>query len=920
MAFFVHLQKGVPMWNAIFDYLIRWPLLVLFRLLLAYHYKVETNNKQALHGLRGGIVAFAHSALSDPVITTSQIWPSAKPRPVVYRGQYDQYPRLMKLVRAFPINSPKDGNGDWQRRAIALQLEAVREALAAGDNIMISPAGQIKTGLTEHLGMKSGVYDLVKSNPGAPLVLIRIRGLYGSVLSKYFTGTADLPSGKHMLQLIRQNWTMFLLPFNRTVVNLDFERIDAVPAEVMESVATFNRWLEAWYNAVPDQLIPGRDGLSFKTDFVYGAKPLTEDVVIDESAFARVTQFLQVEFKVDPATVTLEATLESLGVDSLGQATLPLAVADTFGVTVSDTVVLEYVRDVVLAAQGAFADTAEEAVSVVTPPVWQEASRPLPLWMPESKSLVHAYLLTRDRIGGTAVACGGTNALGVDEVRTYREKLARAMLIADHVRRMPGEYIGLLLPATVAADVVTLAIMLTGKVVVPLNWTAGAIALDQAIATADVQVIISSDVFLTQVQASFTEDTMRKIVTLEGLLAGSLSTKIGTVLRLVRGRLVARLSAGAIRVFYPYTMDAESTAVVLFTSGSESAPKGVPLSHQNVMACVQGALEAIDGKPNEVMLAFLPAFHSFGFSMEMMLCATTGVKVAYEPDPKRYRRLAAAAEKWQATLIPGTPDFIAGILDAAVDPVRQFATVRAVLTGAQKAPQVLKDRVAALGKDYFEGYGITETAPLVSVTRSGETSVGVGKPILGVQVVIVGIEPDADGVFHKRGMGEEGRIFVTGATVFGGYMGGVQNPFVDLDGIRYYNTGDLGFLDVTGNLTISGRLKRFIKVGGEMVSLPAVEDALVSRWPSGEHGPVLAVDGIESPDGGQGIICLYTANSVVTLAEVHAVLRAARIPGIAWPRYLKQVPEIPLLGTGKVNYRALPAPKSVAAEAETAAA
>ena len=898
--------------NTLIDYFIRWPLLWLFRLLLMYHYKVHTNNKEALRGFRGGLIAFGHSALSDPVITTSQIWPLTKARPVVYSGQYKLYPRLMALVRAFPINSPKDGNGDWQRRTIQKQLEAVRTALESGDNIMISPAGQIKVGIKEHLGTKSGVYDLVKTNPGAPLLLVRIRGLHGSVLSKYFTGTTDLPTGAHMLQLIKQNWATFLLPFNRTSVDLDFERIDNVPAEALESVLAFNAWLEAWYNAVPDQLIPGRDGASFKTDFVYGVKSETEEVAIDELVFTRVKSFLQTEFKIDSSAITLDADLESLGIDSLGQATLPLLVAETFGVTVSDTVELEHVRDVVLAAQGLFTDTAEETVSVAAPLSWQEPSRPLPQWLPNSQSLVHAYLLTRDRVGGTAVACGGTNALGVDEVRTYREKLARAMLIADHIKRMPGEYIGLMLPATVAADVVALAILLTGKVVVPFNWTAGATALDQAIFTSDVQVIISSEVFLTQVQASFTENTMGKIVTLETLLAGSISTKTGTALRLVRGRLLARLPAPAIRVLYDYTMDADDTAVVLFTSGSESAPKGVPLSHRNVMACVKGALAAIDGKPNEVMLAFLPAFHSFGFSMEMMLCATTGVKIAYEPDPKRYRRLAAAAEKWHATLIPGTPDFIAGILDVAHDPVQQFATVRAVLTGAQKAPQALKDQVAALGKDYFEGYGITETAPLVAVTRPGETPVGVGKPIDGVRVVIVGIEPDATGTYVRREEGQEGRIFVAGDTVFGGYMGGVQDPFVDLEGIRYYNTGDLGFVDAAGNLTISGRLKRFIKVAGEMVSLPAVEDVLVSHWPSGESGPMVAIDGVESADGGAGIICLYAADARITLAEAHAVLRAAGVVGRSWPRYLKLVSEIPLLGTGKVNYRALPPPRTVA--------
>ena len=335
-------------------------------------------------------------------------------------------------------------------------------------------------------------------------------------------------------------------------------------------------------------------------------------------------------------------------------------------------------------------------------------------------------------------------------------------------------------------------------------------------------------------------------------------------------------------------------------------PKGVPLSHDNILSNIDGSLEAIQGYPADVMYGFLPPFHSFGMTIIVALSMVGGVKVAFDADPKKYRHLALGVEKWKATLLAGTPDFLTGILNAGE--ARNFKSVRAFLSGAQKAPAALRERVEQLGARLLEGYGITEAAPLVSCNRPAEIPLGVGKPIKGTEILIV--DPST---LEPREPGVEGLILVHGPGVFGGYLGTAETPFVEIAGKRYYNSGDLGSLQ-DGNLVISGRLKRFLKFAGEMISLPAIEDALIARWPAGEAGPVVTVDG-EEREGLSPVICLYTTDRGIDTEEANRVLKSAGLPPLAYVRYVHVMPEIPLLGSGKTNYRALPRPTTVAAAA-----
>ncbi len=863
------------------------------RTLLSLHYKVEVKNIEAVKGLKGGIICPDHIAYVDPPLLVTHLARHVLPRPVAYSGMYNVafLKPLMQFVGTLPIDSTWDGASDWKRYKIRSQLDDIRTAVEAGDTLLIYPSGQLRGGETEQLGGKSSVFDLAQQFPDAPIVLARIRGLNGSVWSRYYTGGIKTPSFKHLLAILRRKPSLI---FKRVPVRIELERFERAPD--VASPRELNAWLEAWYNASPDPVMPGRAEAQVP-GFAYSDRVSDHDhVALDPVVSKKVITYLAGEARLDPATVTPDKDLiRDLGLDSLVTSTLPLWIEEQFGKQVDTEARMLLVRDVILGAQGVLGEVGP-ARDVSTPKGWLETGRTAPLYPRDAISIPHGFLLQRKRMGGSAV-CMGDDRSGV---LSYDQVTERAIMLARIIRTLPEQRIGMMLPASVGGAVVSLAVMLTGKTLVPLNWTNGRAALDASVELAGVRTILTSDLFLDKANVELSEETASKIVALE-----SLRSKIG-LSGLIAGKRIARKSPDDILEYFGKIATEKDIAVILFTSGSESVPKGVPLTHENILSNIDGALEAIQGYPNDVMYGFLPPFHSFGMTIIVALSMVGGVKVAFDADPKKYRHLALGVEKWKATLLAGTPDFLTGILNAGDD--KNFKSVRAFLSGAQKAPPALRERVEKIGGRLLEGYGITETAPLVTCNRPDETPVGVGQPIKNTEIAIV--DPST---LKPRAVGEEGLILVHGPGVFGGYLGNVKSPFVEVEGKRYYNTGDLGFFR-NSNLVISGRLKRFLKYAGEMISLPAIEDALIAQWPAGENGPVVTVDG-EEREGLAPIVCLYTTNRGITTEEANRVLKTAGLPSLAYVRHVHVMAEIPLLGSGKTNYRALPRPAELVAQA-----
>ena len=251
------------------------------------------------------------------------------------------------------------------------------------------------------------------------------------------------------------------------------------------------------------------------------------------------------------------------------------------------------------------------------------------------------------------------------------------------------------------------------------------------------------------------------------------------------------------------------------------------------------------------------------------------------------------------TLLITTPTFFSYML--ALAKPDDLDSLRLVLTGAEKCPETIFARAAQLAPQatIVEGYGITECSPLVSVNRPDRVKPGtVGFPLRGVEVCVV--DPDTRQPVPSN---TTGMLLVRGPSVFGGYLDyDGPDPFVAADGHRWYVTGDLVQIDAEGFLHFRGRLKRFLKVGGEMVSLPALEEPLAQRWPPTENGPQVAVEGIETPDGRR--IALFTTQDIA-LRQANALLAEAGFRGVMRLDEVRRVDAIPVLGTGKTDYKVL---------------
>ena len=474
-------------------------------------------------------------------------------------------------------------------------------------------------------------------------------------------------------------------------------------------------------------------------------------------------------------------------------------------------------------------------------------------------------------------------------VVTYARLLTGARLMAKRFAVLPGDAVGLMLPASVAADTALLALLWAGKLPVLLNWTTGPANLDHAAKVMNMTRVVTSRKFIDRVgikiegvEFVFLEDLRKDIGKFEAL-----TTLLG--IRLFPGAQLARLPK----------IDPDKPAVVLFTSGSEKAPKAVPLTHRNVVTDVVAGASALGFKRGDILLGFLPPFHSFGIAGNVILPLLGGLRVVHHADPTDAAGLVRKIAAYQPTILLTTPTFFSYILNAAKP--GQLDSLRIVITGAEKCPDALFARAKQMAPNAIlsEGYGITECSPVVSANRPGNIRPGtIGRPLDGVEVLVV--DPDS---MQPLPTDQRGLLLVHGPTVFPGYLHyDGPSPFHEMNGKRWYITGDLANVDADGFIRFAGRLKRFLKAGGEMISLPALEEPLTAKYPPGDKGPQVAVEGIETPEG-RRIVLFTTAD--LKLADANALLTQAGFRGIMRLDEVRQLDTIPLLGTGKIDYKVL---------------
>ncbi|MCW9078578.1 MAG: acyl-[ACP]--phospholipid O-acyltransferase [Gammaproteobacteria bacterium] len=515
-----------------------------------------------------------------------------------------------------------------------------------------------------------------------------------------------------------------------------------------------------------------------------------------------------------------------------------------------------------------------------------------------------AWLRTAKRRRGSLCLADAQGDEGLSAYKTLTAVIAFSRLIRG---RSPEQNIGLLLPTSSAGLITNMAALLLGRTVVNLNYTASLPALQAAVRKADVKTIYTSSRFLKKLE--------QRGVDLSDLLAQvqvyrleELKDEIGTASKLAFMVASVILPARLLYLLFGRAADIEQPAAILFSSGSEGEPKGVVLSHRNVMANILQVSDMLDPPGQDVVMATLPLFHAFGLTVTGLMPMVEGMPAICHPDPTDVPTIAKAIARYEATVFCGTSTFLRMFTrNRRVHPL-MLQSLRVVVAGAERlSPEVRDGFKLKFNKEIYEGYGTTETTPVASVNipdridpRDWKVQLGskpgtVGLPLPGGSFRIV--DPDS---LQALPMGEDGLILFGGTQVMLGYLKDPEKTaevIVKLDGRRWYKTGDKGHLDEDGFLTIVDRYSRFAKIGGEMVSLGAIEGAVAKMLP--EDAEVLAT---ALPDGkkGEKVVMLFTGQ--IEHDRLQNLIEQSGLKPLMRPSELLAVDSIPKLGSGKNDF------------------
>ncbi len=868
----------------------------LLKLALALRYRVRVRGLDKLDQRAGTLFLANHPAEVDPLILSAYLHADFAPRPVAVEDFYHHplaHP-LMKAARTIPIPDLTKGSGSFRRRRMQQALEAAAAGLRAGDNVLLYPAGQLMRSGLESLGAASGVQRLLAMAPEARIALVRTRGLWGSSFSTALTGGATPDLGASLrggLRILIENMLMFA-PRREVAIEIS---IAGPQFPRTGDAAHINRFLENFFNeggGEAPKLVRARFWSAKFPELRLKADSRPRDLsAVDPALRAEVLALLARRLGLAPEALRPEAHFaRELGLDSLAKAELAALLDEKYICGELEVADLETVADACLAAAGLLrresAGTEEK-----TAQGWPDEPQRPGVLLPQGECVQACFLRTADRMGNCAAI-----ADGISGVWSWRRLKTAALFIAHALRHKPGACVGVLLPASASACAVVCGVLLARKTPVMLNWTLGRVPLEHTAKTSGLEFVLSARGFLDRLDQVDLGDLESRLVFLEDL-----AQQAGVGARLDAWFSARKSAAVLLRELGLEGVQPQQPAVVLFTSGSESVPKGVPLSHGNVLANLRGAIEVMDFRPGDALLGILPPFHSFGFTLTTLLPLCAGLRAAYHPSPTQSRRIARASARWKASLLCGTPTFLTGILKAAAP--GELASLRHFIAGAEKAPEALFESVRRLGTgaELLEGYGITECGPVLALNRPGAPSEGVGQPFPGVEILIT--DPASLAPLEN---GTRGLILARGPGVFSGYLGSPRDPFIEAAGQRWYNTGDLGYLTPAGRLVLAGRMKRFIKIAGEMVSLPALEEVLTLRLAHGAtEGAGVAVEALEVP-GKRTELWLFSTFAV-ELEAANTLLREAGMANIARLSRVRILDALPLLGSGKTDYRALKA-------------
>ncbi|AQT68166.1 Bifunctional protein aas [Anaerohalosphaera lusitana] len=478
---------------------------------------------------------------------------------------------------------------------------------------------------------------------------------------------------------------------------------------------------------------------------------------------------------------------------------------------------------------------------------------------------------------------------------TFGKALVSAVVLGRKIEKVTQgqKHVGIMLPPSAGGALANIACTMRGKIPVNLNYVTSGKNRDHCVEVCDVKKIITSHKFIRKLDTVEESDNM---VFIEDMVkdVGWFDKFAGFVKAVLMPKKVLGCSEG---------FDPDSTATVIFSSGSSGMPKGVLLSHHNILSNIEQTKMLVKVRPGDNACCVLPIFHAFGYTCGLWLPLISGVPVVFIANPLDASTVGKAVEEDKSTLLFAPPTFLMRYM-RRVEP-EQFATLRFVAPGAEKLKmKMARSFEKKFGIKLHEGYGATEASPVISlnvddVDRGGVEQVGhkdgtVGQPLPGVSVRIKHIETG-----EQLSAGEQGLITVKGPNVMQGYK---DEPEKTRDVLQdgWYNTGDIGVLDEDGFLTIKDRLARFSKIGGEMVPHMGVEEVLMHGLDA--HEQVVAVTGIPNEKKGEELVVLYLSDKT-DADQLNEIISKSDVPNMWKPRADNYVPidEMPILGSGKLD-------------------
>ena len=465
----------------------------------------------------------------------------------------------------------------------------------------------------------------------------------------------------------------------------------------------------------------------------------------------------------------------------------------------------------------------------------------------------------------------------------YSTALIGALILSSKFDKYDKGYIGIMIPTSAGCALATVGTLMSGRIPVMINYSTGAESnAKYAQKKCKFTTIITSKALLEKINCPMIdgmvliEDIMKSVTTGEKLKAA------------LKSKLPVSIILNSI-----HKGDENDTAAILFTSGSEKDPKTVQLSHLNIASNIENFGSYVHVSEQDILLANLVFYHIFGLTVNLWVPFVYGMTMVSYANPLDFQTISKIAREEKPTLMVGTPSFFWGYLQKS-DP-GDFSSLRLMVAGADKCPDALREGfMKKHGVILYEGYGATETSPVISVNspefnRPGST----GKVIPNVKVRIENFETGKD-----CKTGEVGKIMVKGDSVMKGYLDDPQlMAEVIIDG--WYNTGDMGFFDEDGYLWHAGRFKRFAKVGGEMISLVKVENILEKYLPEGISCCV-----VEIADEKKGSYIVATISQDVNKTEILRKMMND-LPIIALPRQFLVIKELPMMSTGKIDFRSV---------------